>query len=33
MTKLDKVLYTASLPGNDAAQELVCTQEQPRGLR
>jgi hypothetical protein len=33
MTKLEKVLYTASLPGNEAAQELVYTLEQPGGLR
>jgi len=33
MTKLEKVLYTASLPGNEDAQELVYTQEQPGGLR
>jgi hypothetical protein len=33
MTKLDQLLYTASLPGNEAAQELVYMQEQPGGLR
>lgn len=35
MTKLEKVLYTASLPGNqrEVAQELVDPPEQLGGLR
>ena len=35
MTKLEKVLYTPSLPGNrrEVAQELVDTPEQLGGLR
>jgi hypothetical protein len=33
MTKLEKVLYIASLPGNEAAHELIYTQDKPGGLR